>query len=146
MPERLRRKPHDGWRMIENLKQWARSIKRDAHALYLAARHPQTPWYAKGLAIAVAAYALSPIDIIPDFIPIIGLLDEALLLPLAFVGVLKLISGDIIAESRAIAARAAAQPVSWAAAGFVATIWGVAIVGTAWLTLKWSVGLLQQEF
>jgi uncharacterized membrane protein YkvA (DUF1232 family) len=131
--------------MIENLKQWARSIKRDAHALYLAARHPQTPWYAKGLAIAVAAYALSPIDIIPDFIPIIGLLDEALLLPLAIVGVLKLIPADIIAESRAIAVRAAAaQPVSWAAAGFIATVWGVAIVGTAWLTLKWSVGLLQQ--
>jgi len=131
--------------MIENLKQWARSIKRDAHALYLAARHPQTPWYAKGLAIAVAAYAFSPIDIIPDFIPIIGLLDEALLLPLAIVGVLKLIPADIIAESRAIAVRAAAaQPVSWAAAGFIATVWGVAIVGTAWLTLKWSVGLLQQ--
>jgi len=131
--------------MIENLKQWARSIKRDAHALYLAARHPQTPWYAKGLAIAVAAYAFSPIDIIPDFIPIIGLLDEALLLPLAIVGVLKLIAANIVAESRAIAARAAAaQPVSWAAAGFIATVWGVAIVGTAWLTLKWSVGLLQQ--
>jgi uncharacterized membrane protein YkvA (DUF1232 family) len=69
--------------MAGRLKEWARTIKRDAHAVYLAARDPRTPWYAKALALGVAAYALSPIDLIPDFIPILGYLDELLLLPFA---------------------------------------------------------------
>ena len=56
--------------MVERLRDWARSIKRDVHALYLAARDPRVPWYAKAVALAVAAYALSPIDLIPDFIPV----------------------------------------------------------------------------
>ena len=56
----------------EQVKQWAGALKRDVHAVYLAARDPRTPWYAKSLALVVAAYALSPIDLIPDFIPILG--------------------------------------------------------------------------
>jgi uncharacterized membrane protein YkvA (DUF1232 family) len=65
----------------ERLRAWARLIKRDVHALYLAARDPRTPWYAKGAAIAVAAYALSPIDLIPDFIPVLGYLDDLVIVP-----------------------------------------------------------------
>ena len=61
---------------------WAREIKRDVHALYLAARDPRVPWYAKAVALAVAAYALSPIDLIPDFIPVIGYLDDLIIVPL----------------------------------------------------------------
>jgi uncharacterized membrane protein YkvA (DUF1232 family) len=94
------------------LKNWARSIKKDAHAIYLAARDPRTPWYAKALAITIAAYALSPIDLIPDFIPILGFVDEIILLPIAIVAVVKLIPADVMAESRAAAAIAAERPVA----------------------------------
>jgi uncharacterized membrane protein YkvA (DUF1232 family) len=69
-------------KMLDKLKDWARSIKRDAHALYLAARDPRVPWYAKALALCVAGYALSPIDLIPDFIPVLGYLDDLILVPL----------------------------------------------------------------
>ena len=62
--------------MIETAKRWARQIKSDVVALYIAGRDPRTPWYAKAVALAVAAYAISPIDLIPDFIPIVGYLDD----------------------------------------------------------------------
>ena len=67
--------------MLQRLRDWARDIKRDVHALYLAARDPRVPWYAKAVALAVAAYALSPIDLIPDFIPVIGYLDDLIIVP-----------------------------------------------------------------
>ena len=76
-------------RWLDTLKRWAQTLKRDAITLYLAARDPRVPWYAKALAGIVAAYALSPIDLIPDFIPIVGYLDELILLPLAIAGVLQ---------------------------------------------------------
>src|SRR3979409_2614371 len=69
-------------KMLSHLKDWARALKRDVHAIYLAARDPRVPWYAKALAIAVAGYALSPIDLIPDFIPVIGYLDYLVIGPL----------------------------------------------------------------
>jgi uncharacterized membrane protein YkvA (DUF1232 family) len=69
------------------LKDWARSIKRDVHAVYLAARDPRTPWYAKALAVCVAGYALSPIDLIPDFVPVLGYLDDAVIVPLGILAV-----------------------------------------------------------
>ena len=72
------------------LKAWARSLKRDTHAVWLAARDPRTPWYATVLGVAVAAYALSPIDLIPDFIPVLGLLDDPLIVPLGLWLTLKL--------------------------------------------------------
>ncbi|MGH2549998.1 MAG: YkvA family protein, partial [Thermomicrobiales bacterium] len=62
--------------MLSRIKSWASGLKRDGHAIYLASRDPRVPWYAKAIAIAIAGYALSPIDLIPDFIPIIGYLDE----------------------------------------------------------------------
>ena len=58
--------------MVDRLKNWARMIKRDVHALYLASRHPRVPWYAKALAVVATAYALSPIDVITDFIPVLA--------------------------------------------------------------------------
>jgi uncharacterized membrane protein YkvA (DUF1232 family) len=72
-------------------KQWARLIKRDTHALYLAARDPRVPWYAKVLAVAITAYALSPIDLIPDLIPVLGYLDDLILVPLGIALVVQMI-------------------------------------------------------
>ena len=87
------------------IKDWARLIKRDVHALYLASRDPRVPWYAKALAVTVAAYALSPIDLIPDFIPVVGLLDDIIIVPHV---VVWLIPPGIMAEHREMAAAAQA--------------------------------------
>ena len=126
--------------MLNRLKTWASHLKQEAHALYLAARHPRTPWYAKAAAVAIAAYALSPIDLIPDFIPLLGFVDEVLLLPLAIAGVCKLIPQEVMAECRAVAAAAAERPVSWAAAVVIVLIWVAALAGTGWLALRWYYG------
>jgi uncharacterized membrane protein YkvA (DUF1232 family) len=123
--------------MAGKLKTWARSIKRDAHALYLAARDPRVPWYAKALAVCVAGYALSPIDLIPDFIPVIGLLDDAILVPLGILAVVKLVPAAIMAEHRAAAALAAERPVSRAAAVVIALIWAASIALTLWLGYRY---------
>src|SRR6188508_624785 len=98
--------------MRGRLKGWARSVRRDAHAVYLAARDPRTPWYAKALAVCVAGYALSPIDLIPDFIPVLGYLDDAIIVPLGILAVVKLIPADVMADNRAAAAVAAERPAS----------------------------------
>src|SRR4051812_9464505 len=98
--------------MANTLRGWARSVKRDLHAVYLAARDPRTPWYAKALALCVAGYALSPIDLIPDFIPVLGYLDDAVIVPLGILAVVKLIPSDVMADSRAAAAARAERPVS----------------------------------
>src|SRR5438874_13338984 len=92
------------------LREWARLIERDVHALYLAARDPRVPWYAKALAAAVAGYALSPVDLIPDFIPVVGYLDDLILVPLGILVVIRLIPTEILAEHRAMAAAARDRP------------------------------------
>src|SRR3954452_1926811 len=115
-------------RMLRRIKDWARAIRRDVHALWLAARDRRTPWYAKAFALAIAAYALSPIDLIPDFIPILGYLDEAILLPLA----VRLVPPDLLAEHRAAAARAEGKPISRAGAAFMVTLWLLAAGALIW--------------
>ena len=108
----------DGW--LASAKRWARSIKRDVVALWIAARDPRTPWYAKVAAGCVAAYALSPIDLIPDFIPVLGYLDDLLLVPLGILLVVRLIPAPLMAEFRAAADAREGRPVSrWAAAAIV---------------------------
>src|ERR671911_1124124 len=82
------------------MRQWARTVKRDVHALYLAARDPRVPWYAKVAAVAVAAYALSPIDLIPDFIPVIGYLDDLLIVPAGILLAVKLVPAELMKEFR----------------------------------------------
>src|SRR5689334_16900428 len=123
--------------MFEKWKQWARTIKRDAHALYLAARDPRVPWYAKALAIAVAAYALSPIDLIPDFIPVLGYLDDVIILPLGIMLVVWLIPPEIMAEHRELAAAAQERPVSRTAAIVVVCIWIGSITLVGWLAYRY---------
>ena len=93
--------------MAGTLKDWTRTIRCDAHAVYLAARDPRVPWYAKALALCVAGYALSPIDLIPDFIPVLGYLDDLVVVPLGILAVVKLVPPHIMAEHRAAAALAA---------------------------------------
>jgi uncharacterized membrane protein YkvA (DUF1232 family) len=121
---------------LVGLKDWARAIKRDAIAVYLAARDPRTPWYAKALALAVAGYALSPIDLIPDFIPVLGYLDDVILLPLGIMVVVRLVPADVMAESRAAAARIAERPVSHAAAAVIVCVWIASIVIAGWFVYR----------
>jgi len=109
--------------MLEQWRQWSRTIRRDAHALYLAARDPRVPWYAKALAIAVAAYALSPIDLIPDFVPVLGYLDDLVIVPAGIALVIRLIPAPIMAEHRQLASAAQDKPISRAGAVAIVAIW-----------------------
>jgi uncharacterized membrane protein YkvA (DUF1232 family) len=129
--------------MLSTLKAWARRLKRDVHAVYLAARDPRTPWYARAAAILVAAYALSPIDLIPDFIPILGYLDDLLIVPLGILLVVRLIPADVLEEHRTSAdERLSLRPVSYAGAVFVVGMWIVAVAALYWwlepLLLDWE--------
>ena len=108
---------------LSSTKHWARAIKRDVHAVWLAARDPRTPWIAKALALVVAAYAVSPIDLIPDFIPVLGYLDDIIIVPLGIMLVVKLIPPEVMNELRKTAANATEHPVSRMAAGAFITIW-----------------------
>jgi uncharacterized membrane protein YkvA (DUF1232 family) len=85
---------------FEVWRQRARRLKRDTYALYLAARDPRVPWYTKALALAIVGYALSPLDLIPDFVPIIGYLDDLILIPLGIALVLRLTPPEVLAECR----------------------------------------------
>ena len=115
--------PRRGTSVLERLRHWAQVLKRDVHALWFAARDPRTPWLAKALALLVAAYALSPIDLIPDFIPVLGYLDDLLLVPLGIWLVIRLIPADLMTEYRALAERAGARPVGKTAACVVVLTW-----------------------
>jgi uncharacterized membrane protein YkvA (DUF1232 family) len=126
--------------VLKRLKEWARAIKRDVHALWLAARDPRTPWYAKALALAIAAYALSPIDLIPDFIPVLGYLDDAILLPLAILLAIRLVPPDVMAEHRAAATMAEERPVSRAGAAFIVVLWFLAAGALLWWFWPHSAG------
>lgn len=119
------------------LAAWARSIKRDVHAVYLASRDPRTPWCAKAVAIGVVAYALSPIDLIPDFIPVLGQLDELIILPLGLWLVVRLIPPDVMNEHRAAVIVAEQMPHSMAGAVTIIAIWIVLTAGTGWLVYRW---------
>ena len=122
---------------IDRLKSWARGVRRDVHALYLAGRDPRVPWYAKALAAAVAGYALSPLDLIPDFIPVVGYLDDLILVPLGIVIVIRLIPTEIMAEHRATAAAAQNRPVSRVAAVAIICVWAVALALSGWLVARY---------
>ena len=98
-------------------------------ALYLASRHPRTPWYAKALAVLIVGYALSPIDLIPDFIPVLGYLDDLILVPAGISLLIKIIPADILEEcrSRAKSEVANRKQKNWAAAIIIVLIWLLAI-------------------
>jgi uncharacterized membrane protein YkvA (DUF1232 family) len=118
---------------LAKLRNWARIAKRDVIALWLAARDPRVPWHAKLVAGAVAAYALSPIDLIPDVVPVIGYLDDLLIVPLGILFAVSLVPRDLMAEFRKEAAHRAVRPSSRAGLAIVAAIWLAAAIGVAWL-------------
>ena len=119
--------------MIERLRIWARALKRDVAVLALAARDPAVPLAAKLLAGFVAAYALSPIDLIPDFIPVLGLLDDVLLVPAGIWLVLRMIPPELLAELRMRAETQAQLPRSRMAAVLIVGLWVLGIGWAAWL-------------
>jgi len=121
--------------LLEELKRRAGRLKAETLALYLAARHPDTPWYAKLLVAAIVAYAFSPIDLIPDFIPIVGYLDDLLLIPLGIALAIKLVPPPVLAEcrSRAQEVMVNGKPVSRAAGAVVVLIWmALAVLCIVW--------------
>jgi len=120
--------------MWQRLKQWAKALRKDVLTLWFAGRHPGTPLAARLLALGIAAYALSPIDLIPDFIPVLGYLDEVILLPIGIHVCIRMLPADVLAECRVkavawIEARKR-KPRSWIGAGFIAVLW---IAGAWWL-------------
>jgi len=112
-----------------------RNLKRDVVAIALAVRDPRVPWYAKAVGACVVAYALSPIDLVPDFVPVLGYLDDLVLVPLGLMLVLRLIPADVLAEHRVAASAMADRPVSRAGALAVIAVWLVA----ALLLVTWLV-------
>jgi uncharacterized membrane protein YkvA (DUF1232 family) len=118
------------------LAEWAHALKRESLMLYYAARDPRTPWYAKLLAAAIVAYAVSPIDLIPDFIPVLGYLDDLLIVPLGIFLVIRLVPPDIMAEHRATAQTAQDTPRSSGGAVAVIAIWAALCVLFAWLAYR----------
>jgi uncharacterized membrane protein YkvA (DUF1232 family) len=111
--------------ILQTWKERARRLKEEVYALYLAYRDPRTPWYGKAFAALVIAYAFSPIDLIPDPIPILGYLDDLVLIPLGVVIALKMIPPEVMADSRAKAEEAfqSGKPISWVGAALVGAIW-----------------------
>ena len=109
-------------------------------AIYFAARDPRTPWYAKALALCVAGYALSPIDLIPDFVPVLGYLDDLVIVPLGILTVLRLIPPEIMAENRAAAALCAERPVSRTAGTAIALVWAASIALVGWVACEYYQG------
>ena len=118
---------------VAGLKQWARALKRDVVALWIAGRDRRVPWHAKAVAAAVAAYALSPIDLIPDFIPGLGYFDDLILVPLGIALAVRLIPPALMAEFRAEATRREALPRSRAAATGIVALWLGAAALLLWL-------------
>jgi len=113
-------------------------LKAETYALYLAVRDPRTPWYAKLLAGSVAAYALSPIDLIPDFIPVFGYLDDLLIVPLGIWLSLKAIPAEVMDEARVRATRSLEDgaPASRGAAAVVVFVWMCTAIAVSWLVWR----------
>ena len=122
--------------MLDTIRQWARRIKQDAVMLWFACRDPRTPWLPKIICMLAVAYALSPIDLIPDFIPVLGYLDDAILLPAMVWLAVKLLPAVVVSDCRAEAAEwmqhNERKPVSRWGFVFVLLVWSLALLLLAW--------------
>jgi uncharacterized membrane protein YkvA (DUF1232 family) len=128
---------------LERWKQRARQLKREVYALYLAYKDPRVPWYARLFAGLVVAYAFSPIDLIPDPIPILGYLDDLVLIPLGIALAIKLLPPDVLAECRHEAGRVMAEgkPTNWVAAVVIIAVWLVLAAAAVALVLDFVDGV-----
>lgn len=124
-----------GW--LDRARQWARSIKRDIVALWIAARDHRTPLMAKIIAGAIAAYALSPIDLIPDFVPVLGYLDDLLIVPAGIMLAVSLIPNELMEEFRRTAEARTQRPASRGGLIAIVIIWIACIIGL----IAWSLGI-----
>lgn len=125
--------------MLERLKQRARALKNEAFAVYLAAKDPRTPWYAKALIFFVVAHTFSPIDLIPDFIPILGYLDDLIITPGGLWLAVRLIPPDVLAEARVTAAaQGVDRSIGTIGAVIIILLWIVGVVGAAYLILRYT--------
>jgi uncharacterized membrane protein YkvA (DUF1232 family) len=124
---------------LQSTRAWARRIKRDAMTLWFARAHPDTPWHAKALGMFVVAYALSPIDLIPDFIPVLGYLDDVVLLPVLIWLAIRMLPASALEDSRQKAQawmdQAGTRPRSLAGALLVVALWVAALAACAWWLL-----------
>ncbi len=130
-------------KLIDSLKQKSRILKRDVMALWIAYRDPRTPWYAKVFSAVVVAYALSPIDLIPDFVPVLGYLDDLILIPAGIALSLKMIPAEVMAESRVKAKEqfASGKPTNWVAAAIIVLILLIVI----FIVGRWMIGLIRNK-
>ena len=127
--------------MKATLQARAKQLERHALTVYFAARDPRTPFPVRCLALLVAAYAFSPIDLIPDFIPVVGYLDDLVLIPLGLALVVRLTPEAVLESARERAARATERPVGYAAAVLVVAVWILA----AWILVRWALRLLRSQ-
>ena len=123
---------------LDRARRWAWSLKRDVLALYLAARDPRVPRHAKLVAACVAAYALSPIDLVPDFVPVLGYLDDLVIVPLGILLAVRLIPAELLEEHRHAAAEyGAARPTSRSAAALIIGLWLACAALLAFWLFRW---------
>ena len=120
--------------MLASLKARANQLRRQTLVVFFAARDPRMPFHARAIAILVAAYALSPIDLIPDFIPVIGYLDDLILIPIGIALVIRLTPDEVLDSARAKAQSVVDKPVSYTAAAAIVAIWLVMLgIAFAWI-------------
>jgi uncharacterized membrane protein YkvA (DUF1232 family) len=121
---------------MQRLKTWARALKRDVMTLWFALKHPDTPWYARALAAVITAYALSPIDLIPDFIPVFGYLDDLIIVPAGVWLLLKIVPENVVVDSREKSEQwfleQKGKPRSYVGLSVVLILWAVA----AWASYR----------
>jgi len=124
--------------MIEQWKHRARQLEVETYTLYLACRDPRVPWYAKAFVAIVVGYALSPIDLIPDFIPVLGYLDDLVLVPLGITLALWMIPQTVLDECRANAAELLNQdkPRNWVAASIIVLVWLLSLASVGAVVLR----------
>jgi uncharacterized membrane protein YkvA (DUF1232 family) len=123
---------------LQTWKRWARRLSAQTYALYLAYRHPKTPWYAKALTALIVGYVFSPMDPIPDFIPVVGLLDEMVVVPIGVLLAAKMIPPDVFEECREKAREVAEgeKPVSRVAAVVIVAVWVLCVALAVYLALR----------
>ena len=124
--------------MLDRWKVRARALKQETIAIYLAARDPRTPWYAKGLIVLIVAYALSPPDLIPDFIPVLGYLDDLILIPGGLWLAMRMVPPEVLAEARSMAAAEGAERTGKSGAAIIVLLWILAALLVIYLVLRWT--------